>query len=63
MIILKVTKNMNTTKLLNQKTDKEYIKVKDKTVIYYLQIDSLTEDQMEDMMVDSIHYGYAESYT
>lgn len=40
-----------------------YLKVKDNTVIYYVKIDSISEDQMEDMMVDSIHYGYSESYT
>lgn len=54
---------MNNTKLLNEKNNKEYIKVKDKTVIYYLQIDSLTEDQLEDYMVESIPYSYNEIYT
>lgn len=50
-------------KPLNKQHKELYLKVKDNTVIYYVKIDSISEDQMEDMMVDSIHYGYSESYT
>ena len=50
-------------KPLNKQDKELYLKVKDNTVIYYVKIDSISEDQMEDMMVDSIHYGYSESYT
>jgi len=41
---------------------KEYIKVKDKTVVYYVQIDSLKEQQMEDNMVETLPYSYYEVY-
>lgn len=50
-------------KPLNKQDKELYLKVKDNTVIHYVKIDSISEDQMEDMMVDSIHYGYSESYT
>lgn len=50
-------------KPLNKQDKQLYLKVKNNTVIYYVKIDSISEDQMEDMMVDSIHYGYSESYT
>lgn len=50
-------------KTLNKQDKQLYLKLKNNTVIYYVKIDSISEDQMEDMMVDSIHYGYSESYT
>jgi hypothetical protein len=56
---------MNT--LLSQKTqtqlkDKLYIKVKQKTVIYYSVVKDVSDDQLEGMMVDSIPFGYTEPY-
>jgi hypothetical protein len=42
--------------------DQEYIKVKDRTVIYYIQIDSISEEQMESMMVETFPYSYYEVY-
>jgi hypothetical protein len=42
--------------------DTEYIKVKDRTVIYYIQIDSISEEQMENMMVETFPYSYYEVY-
>lgn len=44
------------------KKQKEYIKIKDKTVVYYVQIDSVTEQEMEDMMVETLPYSYYEVY-
>jgi hypothetical protein len=56
---------MNT--LLSQKPqtqlkDKLYIKVKQKTVIYYSVVKDVSDDQLEGMMVDSIPFGYTEPY-
>jgi hypothetical protein len=42
--------------------NKLYIKVKQKTIIYYSVTQDLSEDQLEGMMVESIPFGYTESY-
>lgn len=55
--------NIKLENKLPKKEDKQlYLKLKDNTVIYYVKIDSISENEMEDMMVDSIAYGYSESY-
>jgi hypothetical protein len=56
---------MSKIKLFKKQTqsqDKLYIKVKEKTIIYYSVTQDLTEDQVEDMMVDSVPFGYTETY-
>jgi hypothetical protein len=57
---------MNTLELNKPQTkpqNKFYIKVKQKTVIYYSVTQDLSEDQLEGMMVESTPFGYTESYT
>jgi len=56
---------MSKIKLFKKQTqsqDKLYIKVKEKTIIYYSVTQDLTEDQVENMMVDSVPFGYTETY-
>lgn len=56
---------MSTITLINKQTqpqNKLFIKVKEKTIIYYSVTENLTDDQLEDMMVESLPFGYTESY-
>lgn len=56
---------MSTITLINKQTqpqNKLFIKVKEKTIIYYSVTQDLTDDQLEDMMVESLPFGYTESY-
>lgn len=43
--------------------DNVYLKIKNKTVIYYYQIDNIEDDKIESMMVISISNKFNESYT
>lgn len=47
----------------NIKTEKEYITLKDKTVVYYVKIDTVSDEQVENMMTESVSYEYQESYS
>lgn len=56
---------MSTITSINKQTqpqNKLFIKVKEKTIIYYSVTENLTDDQLEDMMVESLPFGYTESY-
>lgn len=55
-----ITLNKQNTQPISQ--DKLYIKIKEKTVIYYSVTKDLTDDQLEDMMVQSAPFGYTETY-
>jgi hypothetical protein len=39
-----------------------YCSVKDKTVIVYTKTEPLTDEQLEEMMIESVPYGYVESF-
>jgi hypothetical protein len=45
-----------------QKKQKLYCSIKDKTVIVYTKTEPLTDEQLEEMMVDSLPYGYTEHF-
>lgn len=60
MIMSTITYNKQITQ--NESQDKLYIKIKDKTVIYYSVTKDLTDDQLEDMMIESSPFGYTETY-
>lgn len=62
MITVRVNENMQKNKQ-NIKTEKEYITLKDKTVVYYVKIDTVSDEQVEDMMTESVSYEYQESYS
>lgn len=62
MITVRVNKNMQKNKQ-NIKTEKEYITLKDRTVVYYVKIDTVSDEQVEDMMTESVSYEYQESYS
>lgn|GEM_PF-3780812 len=62
MITVKVNKNMQKNKQ-NIETQKEYLTLKDKTVVYYVKIDTVSDEQLEDMMTESVSYEYQESYS
>jgi hypothetical protein len=55
-----ITLNKQNTQSTPQ--DKLYIKIKEKTVIYYSVTKDLTDDQLEGMMVESAPFGYTETY-
>lgn len=40
-----------------------YIKVKEKTVIFYSKTTSLSDEEIEQFMVDTIPYDYTELYS
>lgn len=56
------TITLNKPKTQNTSQNKLYIKVKEKTVIYYSVTQDLTDDQLENMMVESTPVGYTEAY-
>jgi len=62
LITVKVNKNMQKNKQ-NIETQKEYLTLKDKTVVYYVKIDTVSDEQLEDMMTESVSYEYQESYS
>ncbi len=39
-----------------------YCSVKDKTVLVYTKTEPLTDEQLEEMMIESVPYGYIESF-
>jgi hypothetical protein len=45
-----------------QTNEKLYCAVKDKTVIVYTKTEPLTDEQLEEMMIESVPYGYVESF-
>lgn len=45
-----------------QTDEKLYCAVKDKTVIVYTKTEPLTDEQLEGMMIQSVPYGYVESF-
>jgi len=47
---------------LPQEKQDLYCSIKDKTVIIYTKTEPLTDEQLEEMMVDSLPYGYIEPF-
>jgi len=49
---------------LNSPEEKQnlYCSIKDKTVIVYTKTEPITDEQLEEMMVDSLPYGYIEPF-
>jgi hypothetical protein len=45
-----------------EKKQNLYCLIKDKTVIVYTKTEPLTDEQLEEMMVDSLPYGYIEPF-
>lgn len=45
-----------------EKKQNLYFSIKDKTVIVYTKTEPLTDEQLEEMMVDSLPYGYIEPF-
>jgi|AACY02.11.fsa_nt_gi hypothetical protein len=45
-----------------EKKQNLYCSIKDKTVIVYTKTEPLTDEQLEEMMVDSLPYGYIEPF-
>jgi hypothetical protein len=45
-----------------EKKQSLYCSIKDKTVIVYTKTQPLTDEQLEEMMVDSLPHGYTEPF-
>ena len=40
-----------------------YVKVRDKTVIFYTKTQQIDEDKIEELMIESIPYDYQDIYS